>query len=75
MEQVTLKIELDILPIDIRLQELIKMECLKLLRKNDNTLKEKLIASFKNQKSNASPLQNLAKQGKTTLTFNRRDKY
>ena len=34
---VALEAELGILPIDIRLQELNRMECLKLLRKNDNT--------------------------------------
>ena len=45
------------------------MECLKLLRKNDNTLKDKLIASFKNLKPYPSPLQNLAKQG-TRLLLN-----
>ena len=36
---------------------------MKLLRKNDNTLKSKLIASFKNPKTYLSPLQNLDKQG------------
>ena len=56
---VALEAELGVLPIDIRLQELNRMECLKLLRKNDITFKDKLIASFKNQKP--SPLQNLAK--------------
>ena len=51
---------LSILPIDIRLQELNRMECLKLLRKNNNTLQDKLIASFGNLKPYPSPLQNLA---------------
>ena len=45
-----LKAELGILPIDIRLQELNRMECLKLLRKNDNALKDKLIISCRNPK-------------------------
>ena len=56
------------LPIDIRLQKLNRMECLKLLRKNYNTLKDNLIASFKNQKSYPSPLQNLVKQGTRLLS-------
>ena len=43
------------------------MECLKLLRKNDNTLKDKLIASFKNTKPYTPPPQNLAKQGTRLL--------
>ena len=59
-----LEAELGILPIDIRLQELNRMECLKLLMKNDNTLKDKLIASLKNPKLYPSPLQNLAKLSK-----------
>ena len=37
---VALEAELGILPIDIRLQKLNRMECLKLLRTNDNSLKE-----------------------------------
>ena len=45
---VALEAELGILPMDIRLLEFSRMECLKLLRKNDNALKEKLIASFRN---------------------------
>ena len=65
---VALEAELGILPIDIRLQELNRMECLKLLRKNDNTLNEKLIALFKNPKPYPSPLQNLAKQGTRLLS-------
>ena len=60
---VGLEAELGILPIDIRLQELNRMECLKLLWKKDNALKDKLIALFKNPKPYPSPLQNLAKQG------------
>ena len=43
------------------------MECLKLLRKNDNTLKDKLIASFKNTKPYPLPPQNLTKQGTRLL--------
>ena len=58
---VALEAKPDILPIE-ELQEFNKMECLKLLRKNDNALKEKLIASFRNPKPYPSPLQNLAKQ-------------
>ena len=65
---VALEAELGILPIDIRLQELNRMECLKLLRKNDNTLKDKLIASSKNLK-HLSPLQNLAKQYTRLLSY------
>ena len=37
---VVLVAELGILLIDIRLQKLNRMECLKLLRTNDNSLKE-----------------------------------
>ena len=65
---VALEVELGILPINIRLQELKRMECLKLLRKNDNALKDKLIASFKNPKPYPSPLENLAKQGTRLLS-------
>ena len=57
-----------ILPIDIRLQELNRMECLELLRKNDNALKDKLIASFRNLKPYPSPLHNLAKQDTRILS-------
>ena len=39
---VALEAELDILPVHIRLQELKRMECLKVLRENDNALKNKL---------------------------------
>ena len=65
---VALEVELGILPIDIRLQELKRTECLKLLRKNDNALKDKLIASFKNPKPYPSPLENLVKQGTRLLS-------
>ena len=44
------------------------MECLKLLRKNDNALKDNLIASFTNPKPYPSPLQNFAKQGARILS-------
>ena len=65
---VALKAELGILPIDIRLQELNKMESLKLLRKIDDILTDKLMASFKNPKSSPSAPQNLAKQGTRLLS-------
>ena len=72
---VALEAELGVLPIDIRLQELNRMECLELLRKNDNTLKDKLIVSFKNLKPYPSPLQNLVKQGTRLLSHLIGDKY
>ena len=58
---IALEAEFGILTIDIRIQELNRMECLKQLMKNYNTLKDKLIPSFKNQKLYPSPLQNVAK--------------
>ena len=45
------------------------MECLKLLRKNDNALKDSLIASFRKPKPFPSPLQNLAKQHKIIISY------
>ena len=65
---VALEAELGILPINVRLQELNRIECLKLLRKNGNTLKFKLIVSFRNLKHYPSPLQNLVKQGTRLLS-------
>ena len=58
-----------ILPIDIILLELKRMKCLKLLRKNDNPFKDKLIASFKNPKLYPSPLQNFYKRGTRMLSY------
>ena len=44
------------------------MECLKLLSKNNNALKDKLIASFRSPRPYPPPLQNLAKQGTRILS-------
>ena len=66
--ELALEAEIRILPIDIRLQELNRIECLKLSRKNDKTLKDKLLASFRNPKLYPSSLQNIAKQGTRLLS-------
>ena len=65
---VALKAELGILPTDIKLKEFSRMEFLKLKRKDDNNLKDKLIASLRNLKPYSSPLQKLAKQGTRLLS-------
>ena len=62
-----LEAELGILSIDIRLQDCSRMQCLTLLRDNDNALKDKLIASLRNPKPYPLPPQILIKQGTKTL--------
>ena len=56
--------ELNILPIDIRLKQLQAMECIEILRKRENPLKDRIMTILETPKTYSSPLQHLAKMGK-----------
>ena len=62
----SLEAELNVQPINIRLEELVSMENLKIMRKTACPHKNSLINAYKNPRTFLSPLQNLLKQGKKT---------
>ena len=64
---IALESELNILPIDIRLKQLQAMECIKILRKRENPLKDKIMTILETPTTYSSPLQHLAKMGKELL--------
>ena len=59
--------ELNIPPIDIRLKQLQAMECIKILRKRDNPLKDTIMRIRETPTAYLSPLEHLAKVGKELL--------
>ena len=64
---IALESELNILSIDIRLKQLQAMECIKILRKRDNPLKDRIMQILETPTAYLSPLQHLAKVGKELL--------
>ena len=64
---IALESELNILPIDIHLKQLQAMECIKILRKRDNPLKDRIMRILETPTAYLSPLQHLAKVGKELL--------
>ena len=64
---IALESELNILPIKIRLQQLQAMECIKILRKRENPLKDRIMTILETPTTYSSPLQHLAKMGKELL--------
>ena len=59
--------ELNIPPIDIRLKQLQAMECIKILRKRDNPLKDTIMRIRETPTAYLLPLEHLAKVGKELL--------
>ena len=64
----SLEAELNVQPIDIRLQELVSVESPKIMRKKGSPLKDSLINADKNPGTFLSLLQNLSKQEKKLLS-------
>ena len=64
----SLEAELNVQPINIRLEELVSMENLKIMRKTARPHKNSLINACKNPRTFLSLLQNLLKQGKKLLS-------
>ena len=64
---IALESELNILPIDIPLKQLQAMECIKILRKRENPLKDRIMTILETPTTYSSPLQHLAKMEKELL--------